>query len=477
MVNKFGDDTSYPQGFGISVQIVKKVTITVGKFVDYCNKIIATYRLGFTPYRLTPEITIPVYTYDGKVFSHGSKCCKENEHRGSFQHVRDDDDHIGQVCATETITDKLVTKDDTLVVFERADIDDDGAHVAAIQGDEGETGSEGPAGPDGAVGPEGPARPDGPKGPAGSDGPDAPAGSTGPGGPKGPTGSRGPKGPVGSHGSVDYGYVGIVVAKMLPKIFNLQTIVNDLHMRKSVCWFRIRIPLDNLEIVDERNHVWKWKNEAKYGLSGINAESSSKQEPNWMARYCENSEKIYSRWFLKFRKNAQYKVDLQLSPTCCIFIVYRLTASSILRNRYLMGCNEANRVKPKHPAIGFELGLALNITNGRGQVDRFETFQKTNPVVPAIWHVMCVEWVYQEQKNTKESSVWVNAKKSQSFTSYMINPAPQFIIGGMTMKDIETWWQGDIAHFEVYNSKLQDYEKYFIQRYLCTTYGVPADDQ
>lgn len=458
MVNKFGDDTSYPQGFGISVQIVKKVTITVGKFADYCNNIIATYRLGFTPYRLTPEITIPVYTYDGKVFSHGSKCCEENEHPGSFQHVRDDDNHIGQVCATETITDKLVTKDDTLVVFERADIDEDGAHVAAIQGDEGETGAEGPAGPDGAVGPTGS------------------AGPTGPVGPKGPTGSRGSKGSVGSHGNVDYGYVEIVVAKMLPKLFNLQTIVNDLR-KKSAGWFRITDPQNNLVTIDENNHVWKWKNEAKHGLSGKDAESSSKQEIYWMARYCENSEKINSRWFLKFRKNAQYKVDLQLNPTCCIFIVYRLTVSSIMRNRYLMGCNESNRLKPKHPAIGFELGLALNITNGRGQLDHFETFQKTNPAVPAIWHVMCVEWVYQERKNTKESSVWVNAKKSQSFTSYMINPTPQFIIGGMTMKDIETWWQGDIAHFEVYNSKLHDYEKYFIQRHLCAAYGVVADDQ
>ena len=59
----------------------------------------------------------------------------------------------------------------------------------------------------------------------------------------------------------------------------------------------------------------------------------------------------------------------------------------------------------------------------------------------------------------------------------MINPTPQFIIGGMTMKDIQTWWQGDIAHFEVYNSKLHDYEKYFIQRHLCAAYGVVADDQ
>ena len=454
MVNKFGDDTSYPQGFGIAVQIVKKVEITEGKFVDYCNKIIATYRLGFTPYRLISTTTIPVYTYAGKVFSHGSKCCEQRD--DAFQHIREDDDHIGQVCATETITDKPVTKDDTLVVFERSDIDDEhGAHVAAIQGEEGEMGPEGPHGPQGSVGPHGPS------------------------GPIGHVGSRGPRGPADPRGT-DYGYVGILVAKMLPALFKPETIVNTLRVEKSQCWFRITNLLNDLVTIDESNHVWKWKNDSGKGrLSGLDAESSSKEEPDWMARYCEDGEKIKNRWFLKFQKNAQYKVDLQLTSSCCIFLVYRLASSPSLNNRYLLGCNETNKVKPKHPAIGFQTS-SLNIPDGRGKLIHFDTFHKTSsPLTPSIWHVLCVEWIHQDEEDMiKRSSVWVNAKKSDSFASYMISPSPQqFVIGGMTMKDVETWWQGDIAHLEVYNnSKLADYEKYFIQRNLCTTYGITADD-
>ena len=437
MVNKFGDDTSYPQGFGIAVQIVKKVTITEGKFVDYCSKIIATYRLGFTPYRLTPQVSIPVYTYDGKVFSHGSKCCEEEVHRGSFQHVRTVDSHIGQVCATETITDKPVTKDDTLVVFERADIDDEGAHVAAIQGDEGETGAEGPRGP---LGPHGP---------------------------------TGPIGPIGSKGDdPDYGYVEIIVARMLPTLFKPDQIVNNLRMHKAKCWFRIRNKRELVIVGGGRNEVSKWQNDAKQGMASPDAVHSSTE----MARCCDEGEKIKDRWFLKFIKSAQYKVDLALTPICCIFVVYRLSATSSPTGRYLMGCNETNKVKPKHPAIEFK-AKSLNVPNGKGGSIKFDTFRKTNPLTPSVWHVLCVEWFHQGRKvYEKMSSVWVNAKKCGSFACYMINPTQRFVIGGMTTKDVETWWQGDIAHFEVYSSKLADYEKYFIQRDLCTTYGITADD-
>ena len=181
MVNKFGDDTS--QGFGLRAQAVKKVTLTKGKYGDYCTQIISTYRLGFTPHRLTSgRLATPVYTVAHRVFSHGSVCSGD----GSFQHRIDTTDaHIGQVCATEVITDKIVSKDDSLVIFKEItddDDDDDNMRIMAIQGEEGPIGPQGPPGPQGAQGP--------------------------------PT---------------DYGYVGIVVAKMLPSQFKPDTIVKNLR--------------------------------------------------------------------------------------------------------------------------------------------------------------------------------------------------------------------------------------------------------
>ena len=144
MVNKFGDDT--PDGFGLSVDLIKKIQIIKGKFGDYCNEIITSYRLGFTPYRKTQHLTIPVYVYNDRVFSHGGLCCSKDDH---FQHRIGD--HIGQVCAAETITDKIISKDgDILVIFKRGDINNN--NVIAIKGDDGEMGGQGPPGARGSKG-------------------------------------------------------------------------------------------------------------------------------------------------------------------------------------------------------------------------------------------------------------------------------------------------------------------------------------
>lgn len=454
MVNKFGDDTSYPQGFGLHVQIVKKVTITEGKFIDYCNRIIASYRLGYTPYRwVTSQVAaIPVYTYNGKVFSHGSMCC-DDEHFGAFQHKRYGN-HVGQVCATETISTTDVTKENSLVVFETADIHDDDAHVTAVQGDEGPRGLVGPVGP---------------KGPEGQQGPLGPRGIQGLKGPQGVEGRQGLPGPL------DYGYVGILIAKMMPSQFKPTEIVYKLRSEKSNCWFRIATPMNDLIFADERLDIWKWKNNSKHGLSGIDAESSSLSEPNSMARCCEDKEKLRKRWYLKFQaNNAQYTIDLKLEINCCIFLVYRRQKLSP-RTSYVIACDTDYS---KYHAIGFGDDSSLNI--GRGaRLLRLKDFGKTDPVDPSVWHVLCVEWVQQAKTDmVKNSSVWVNAKKVVTFKSYLRKPSLKpFILGGIKMEDRYMYWVGDIAHMEVYNnSNLKDYEKYFIQRDLCTTYGITADD-
>ena len=461
MVNKFGDDTSFfPSRGQANIQIIKKVEITKGKFSDYCSRIIATYRLGFTPYKLTPILAIPVFAYNNKVFSHGSMCCDDSI-SGAFQHIRYGN-HVGQVCATETISENPVTKDNSLVVFERVDNDHHhgGGEAVAIQGEEGEIGPQGERGPPGPLGPKG---------------------NRGIQGPEGPEGLPGSKGDSGPPGFVDYGYVGILITKMIPSLFKPAAIVKQLRIGKSKCWFRIADHLNDVVSVDAWN-IWKWKNKSPVGvLHDIDAVSSSRDETSWMARICSTSEKITnSRWFLKFRKNAQYKVDLALNPECCIFLVYRLAHSSTI-NRYVLGCGEDDRIAPARQAIGFQ-STSLNISNGKGQLLPFNSFQKTNPLTTSIWHVLCVEWVAQEKDKDKQeeatSSIWINAKKIEMFGSSFKKQPKQhsFIFGGMTMKDMRTWWNGDIAHLEVYNSKLQDYEKYLIQRELCSQYGINADD-
>ena len=267
---------------------------------------------------------------------------------------------------------------------------------------------------------------------------------------------------------------------MIPSLFKPEAIVKQLRIGKSKCWLSIVDRLNDVVYVDALR-VWKWKTKSVAGAAHDNdAVSSGREETSWMAHICSASEKIGdSRWFLKFRKNAQYKVDYPLKSECCIFLVYRLAHSSPI-NRYFLGCDEDDRDAPERQAIGFQ-STSLNISNGKGQLLPFNSFQKTNPLTPSIWHVLCVEWVAQEQQeDEKTSSIWVNAKKITMFGSSFDKKQPKqpshFIFGGMTMKDIRTWWQGDLAHLEVYNSKLQDYEKYLMQRELCSQYGVSADD-
>ena len=138
MVNKFGDDTLYPSHgssgtINAAILVIKKIVITQGKFSDYCNQIISTCKLGFTPYRITSQgAALPVFTYNGRVYSQGSVCCDDVADR-AFQHVTSVYHHIGQLCATETITDRAVTKDNSLVIFKRVDDDESGGYVIALQ--------------------------------------------------------------------------------------------------------------------------------------------------------------------------------------------------------------------------------------------------------------------------------------------------------------------------------------------------------
>ena len=169
-----------------------------------------------------------------------------------------------------------------------------------------------------------------------------------------------------------------------------------------------------------------------------------------------------------FWKNQQYKIQLKLEPTCYIFIVYRVIHGTN-EIAYLLGCADDDRNNPSHHAIGFQ-NKTLHISNGMGGLLNYTSFPKTNPTDRSIWHVLCVEW------SPEQSSVWVNTKKVHSFTSNFKDQSTYFILAGMIMNDLRTWWYGSLAHVELYNSQLKDFEKYFIQKSLCATYDIPVDD-
>ena len=54
MVNIFGNSTG-EDGPG-NLQVVRKVIISSGKFIDYYNEIVASHRLGFPAYRYKVDI-------------------------------------------------------------------------------------------------------------------------------------------------------------------------------------------------------------------------------------------------------------------------------------------------------------------------------------------------------------------------------------------------------------------------------------
>ena len=432
MVNKFGDDTSLE--IGSDIQLVKKVIYNYGKFSDYCSQIMSTYRLGFTPHRLLKKvIAIPIYTYGTKVFSHGSKCSATDDH---LKHL--DWGHHGQICATEIITDKVLSADDCLVTFGPGDFDDAGnesGNILAIRGEQGISGLEGEQGPIGQKG------------------------------------ERGLVGPAGE--SIDYGQVGILVAKMIPSIFQPEKIIEKLRNEDSICWFRILNKHSDLQMKD-KDKVWIWLNNSS---NHKNAQSYREDDLSTMAQ-CSNDEEKFlgKRWFLKLSED-QYNVNQTIMPNCCIFFVYRLKPTSRNNIRFLLGCSSKNLEKPKQHAIGFDL-MGLNIADGRGKLTRFTNFPRTNPVSIGEWHVLCVEWCPQERdSDIKNSSVWVNAKKVATFANSIAKSSEHFTIGGMKILDNNSFLNVDIAHFEIYNSRLDDYKKYFLQKNLCSLYNIQADDR
>ena len=192
MVNKFGDRGG---SGGAYFHPIKKVVHTEGKFGDYTEDIIETYRLGLTPYRGTSIITIPVFEYVSSVFSHGGQCCDYSAGSIKFKHRISSLNHTGQVCATERITDIVLSENDYLVTFKKADQAD--TEVIAFKGDTGPRGGQGENGPQGKTGPPGDRGPQGDRGRKGD---------VGPHGAKGETGSSGDRGPQGD--SIMYRWFG-----------------------------------------------------------------------------------------------------------------------------------------------------------------------------------------------------------------------------------------------------------------------------
>ena len=81
MVNKFGDSTNVDSDFFNNLQVIRKITVTSGKFEDFCEEILTSIQLGFSPYRISASSTSPstkleatnVYVYENKVWCLGSR--------------------------------------------------------------------------------------------------------------------------------------------------------------------------------------------------------------------------------------------------------------------------------------------------------------------------------------------------------------------------------------------------------------------
>ena len=68
MFNIFGDSIG-EDGPG-KLQVVRKVIITSGKYVDYPDEIQVSHKLGYSVYRIAPDNNSPtlIFTYEERVF-------------------------------------------------------------------------------------------------------------------------------------------------------------------------------------------------------------------------------------------------------------------------------------------------------------------------------------------------------------------------------------------------------------------------
>ena len=168
-----------PSGKLQNVKVLKKVTITKGKYSDYIKEIQESYKLGVTPYRLHTSNygtwVTPIRVYDNSVF------VLDNE--GSM-----------------SITGRTIQNDpphSVLVYWVKGDIDDDDATVII--------GPQGPPGPSGSRGPQGKRGADGSAGLQGSEGKRGAVGPAGPRGPRGPKGGGGIADPASKSFVIDMG--------------------------------------------------------------------------------------------------------------------------------------------------------------------------------------------------------------------------------------------------------------------------------
>ena len=132
MVDKFGDCTVLDEQLLLaSVQTIKKIIVTSGKYKHYHDEIAASVKLGYVPYRLSRDSTSSpsyLYTFNNNVWCIGSS---------------------GKV--TELVSEEIITKKHHLVYWKEGG-GGGGDVVAAIQGP---AGSVGPRGKRGLVGADG----------------------------------------------------------------------------------------------------------------------------------------------------------------------------------------------------------------------------------------------------------------------------------------------------------------------------------
>ena len=72
MVNVFVDSTGEEGGLG-NLQVLRKVIVISGKYVDYVKEIQALRKLGYLAYRVASECSLTLgFTYESKVFCLGA---------------------------------------------------------------------------------------------------------------------------------------------------------------------------------------------------------------------------------------------------------------------------------------------------------------------------------------------------------------------------------------------------------------------
>ena len=416
MVNKFGDHSGIE---GIYFHPIEKVVHTKGKFGDYVDHIITTYRLGLIPHREAGIVAaVPVFTYANTVYCLGGQCCDRVGGIG-IRHYLPNTSHIGQLCAAEEITEMTLSKDDILVTFRKAGHGGEGTANSLIfrgdpgpcgpmgkHGKDGPSGSPGPKGEDGMQGPPGQKGEGGRRGSPGADGIPGKDGMRGPPGEKGEDGSRGPPGTTGRDGSQGEpgtkgkdGKDGFDVCKWLSKFTLKQFRIDE----EETCLL-ITDPDVDLKRSDRGKYIqWISRSIMKKNATAVKASTSCR-------KIKEGS------WGLNFP--GIYRIDgIVLSTNDCIFTCITFQIKQEKKVEQFIFCDFDDEFKSKR---------GISVTNdairiyGVENEDNFISIPFS--VSEDVWTTVLVE--YLPTKYGRMGSCMINSKQNRK--SFICNKLGTF---------------------------------------------------